>query len=450
MIPLAVAFVAVGAPEGGPSSYELYRQGQSAEGLALAKVELNVVEAGDDRTRLWSQLMHVAWLEESLGLHREAIRHATRALELADDAYREGRSLCWLGWSYTSLGLYPLALELYGGAIARGTRDDEILHPGVWGLATQETGALFARMGDLKAGAALLRVTTDYARRHDIPVGVSEGGAHLAAIALAQGRLEEAETRADEALRASLRCDCSPYNTGRARLVDAGAALLRARSDPKFLGVARQKIRNALEQAERVGDRRHVAEAKLLLSRAIDADDFDARLALVSSAVETLQAMESELRGTSEARLGSLFLEQEQHDLAEIYLRNGLRIDEQLFRDLDRAYSVAELADIEYAAGETERPLAQWAEAAEQAERSTAWPLVADASEKIARELHALGYLRLAVDWSSRGLVALDAMSEREPRPDLVARRLELAERIAEVELTLARQSGSDPSRPGP
>jgi tetratricopeptide (TPR) repeat protein len=308
------------------------------------------------------------------------------------------------------------------------------------------------KLGDLEAAKTLLGLTTDYARRHDIDVGVAEGGAHLARIAAEQGDLQLAEQLADEALRAALRCGCSPFNTARAYTVAARVALERARLNPKFRDDAIRRARIALEYARSVGARRHVAEALLLSSYTLDPDDFDARMQRVSSAAEILVEMESELRGTAEARLGSLFLESEQADLAERYLASGLEINQEMFRELDSAYIRADLADVDAARGASQASLEGWERAADQARASGALPLVLHNEERLSEALQRLGYLRLSLDWTERALETLDALlalaPDRAARERLLERQIALSERIAEIRLKLER--GPPPPVPLP
>jgi tetratricopeptide (TPR) repeat protein len=434
------------------SSFNLYVSDSASKALADAKRELQRAERNAAPDARWQHLMYVAWLEESLGEHRSSMAHATRALDIAatlGDPFRTGRSLCWLGWSATSLGLYPLALEFYEEAIAIALKDDAILHPAVWGLATQETGALLARMGRLDEGAAHIETTLDYARRHGILTGVAEGGAHLARIALTRGELDEATELAEEAVRASEDCACSAYNTNRARLVQARVLLEKARTNPKLEHVALRAILTALAGAEQASDRRHVAEARLLLSRAVDPEELERRTQLVTSAVDLLHATGSELRGSAEAQLGSLLLESDREQVAAVYLRSGLELNEELLRKLDSAYILGDLAEIDALADDTRASLAKWIEAATRAESSGAWPLAAESQERLSEDLYALGLLSIAAEWTDKALDSLDRLleSSRDPerRQHLTRRRLLLSERLVELELQLAHAPPAAP-----
>jgi hypothetical protein len=77
---LYLAFGAGGAWAGPGSSYELYRAGRISEARVLARSELAAAEASGKDTILWAQLMHVAWIDEAIGEHHEALKHTNRAL----------------------------------------------------------------------------------------------------------------------------------------------------------------------------------------------------------------------------------------------------------------------------------------------------------------------------------------------------------------------------------
>ena len=441
-----------------PSSYELYARGETEKALRQAHADLKAVLETGTPSQRWQHTMHVAWLEESIGNHEAAFQLAERALGLASqegNPFMVGRSLCWMGWSATSLGLYPLALEFYDAAIKQaadaGGRNQI---PAVWGLATQEKGAVLAKMGELEAGAALIEETTEFARRNNIRVGVAEGGAHLARIALRRGDWVEATARAEEALIAAEECNCSAYNTNRARLMKARIALERSRIDPKYTSEAEAQIRAALAEAEKVSDRRHIAEAQLLLSSAIGDRDLESRIALVSAAAETLHGMGSELRGSADGEFGALMLASDRLDTAGFYLESGLQINRELLRKLDAAYILGDLAEIDLAANDSSAHLEKWMESAARAEASGAWPLAAESQERIAEELFRLGFLSLSGHWSEKAVETLEKMLEKaddaERRSQLQWRKLALNERIVGIEIELDHSPAPPSEEAGP
>src|SRR5262249_44144684 len=150
----------------------------------------------------------------------------------------------------------------------------------------------------------LLEKTYRYASEHGIDAGVAEGGAHLAEIALSQGKYAQAEKLAKNAITAAGRCDCSPYNQTQARVVEAKAELERARFEPARISKVSEKLDILLADCERMQHKRCVAETKLMISKTLPAEQFEERYKLVQSAFETLANAESELRGLAEAEVG--------------------------------------------------------------------------------------------------------------------------------------------------
>ncbi len=71
------------AQSAAPSSYELYVGGKAAEALAQAQAELRAVMETGTLSQRWDHAMFVAWLAESMGNHKAALRYAKAALELA-------------------------------------------------------------------------------------------------------------------------------------------------------------------------------------------------------------------------------------------------------------------------------------------------------------------------------------------------------------------------------
>ena len=440
------------------SSYELYLDGKPAEALAQAQAALRAISETGTLSQRWDHAMFVAWLAESMGHHKAAMGYSRTALEFANQlgsSFKIGRSLCWLGWSATSLGLYPLALEFYDAAIEQATDSEgRTREPMVWGLATQEKGSVLAKMGELVAGAALIETTTEYAREHGILVGVAEGGAHLARIALRRGDWVEARARAEEALIAAEDCGCSAYNTNRARLTLARILLERSRVDPRYRSEAEARTRDALEAAKKVSDRRHMAEAQLLLSRAIDREDLQTRIELVNAAAKSLHGIGSELRGTADGALGALMLEADRATLAGVYLQSGLEIDEDLLRKLDAAYILGDLAEIDRLSNDSSAHLEKWMESAERAESSGAWPLAAESQERLSEELLRLGFLSLSRHWGQKALESIGRLLEvaeaPERRKELEWRILALQERIVEIEIDLDHSPAPLPGDAGP
>ncbi|MCZ6463434.1 MAG: hypothetical protein O7A09_03765 [Proteobacteria bacterium] len=440
---LAAALAAQGAAAH-TSSFDLYKAGEIGPAREAYRRELFDLQQAGDPVAIWSQLMLIGWLEESLGEPKRGLDSSSHALALAleyNDAFMIGRSLCFVGWSFASLGLYELALDFFDRAIRVGTPDGRIAHVAVWGLATQEKGWVLARMGKLRLARALLEQTTDFARRNGIDTGVAEGAAHLAEIARLQGRLDDAEALAGEAVDAALRCDCRDANTARAKVVAAKVALARARYDPSLAETARERGAEAVAFAEEVSDRRNLAEAKLVLSRSLPKRELDERLALVEAAAAALSDTESELRGEAEGELGRVLADAEQGALARLYLERGLRISESLFRVVDSAFLATDLAELEFADGETAAEIARRLEAVATAEASGLHPLALDNQDALSEVLLEEGYALHAEGWTERALATVETLLESAQgsaqKGALLHRKLVLSERLAEIRLRL-------------
>ena len=437
--------VAVGSPAAAATSLELYEQGDIAGARSTFAQELAQAEAGGDRASLWQQRMFGGWLEESLGNPRRSLEHSNAALAVAlalSDEFRVGRSLAWLGWSYASLGLYELSLAFFDRAIEVGAPGDEIRHVAVWGLATQEKGWVLARLGRLAEGRRLLERTTDFARRNGIDTGVAEGGAHLAEIALLEGRLGSAEQLAGEALRAAERCACRPANTARAWVVVARAALARAALDARFAGEAREKAQSAVAFAERIGDQRDLAEARLLLARSLPEADVERRLTLARDALNALDASGADLRGRARTELARVLADSGDRELARLYLEAGLEISQRLFRSIDAAYQLSDLAELDFADAQLAQELERRVKAARDARRLGLLPLALDNESALGAALQQEGRPALAREWIERALATLDEVAQdaddEAQRLALASREAELRARLAQVRLALS------------
>jgi hypothetical protein len=209
-----------------------------------------------------------------------------------------------------------------------------------------------------------------------------------------------------------------------------------------------------LAEAKKVSDRRHIAEAQLLLSRAIGDRDLESRVALVSAAAEMLHSMGSELRGSADGELGALMLASDRLDMAGFYLASGLQINQELLRKLDAAYILGDLAEIDLAANDSSAHLEKWMESADQAEVSGAWPLAAESQERIAEELFRLGFLSLSEQWSEKAAATIEKMLEKaddaERRRELQWRKLALNERIVGIEIELDHSPAPSSGNAGP
>ena len=209
-----------------------------------------------------------------------------------------------------------------------------------------------------------------------------------------------------------------------------------------------------MAEAEKVSDRRHIAEAQLLLSSAIGDRDLESRIALVSAAAKTLHSLGSELRGTADGEFGALMLASDRLGSAAFYLESGLQINRELLRKLDAAYILGDLAEIDLAANDPSAHLEKWMESATRAEASGAWPLAAESQERIAEELFRLGFLSLSAHWSEKAVEAIEKMLEKaedaERRRQLQWRKLALSERIVGIGIELDHSPAPPSEEAGP
>ena len=382
--------------------------------------ELEAAEKSGDKARLWSALMGMAWFDHETGRSRESIELSNRALEIGSELnnpFMIGRSLDWLGWAYSSLGMYELAEQFYTNAVEVGAPGGKVQHVAVWGLGLQELGALHFKMGRLDQAKKELEETTNFARTNGIDVGVAEGSAHLAELALAEGRLSDAETLAAEALAASLRCNCSPFNTARAQLMVAKIAWGRAKIDPAREPAARKLIEEALNRSEQSGVRTIAAESRLLAAHSIPVEQFQKRYDLVREAFETLESLEQERRGSAEAQLGRVLLDNDQTEMAEQYIKHGYKVNREMFRKIDNAYILGDLATIRGLSNDRAKMYKDLEAAAKRAEKMGTLPTALEMEQRLAAELERDGYDSLALDWAVQGLKTAQKLIEREKDP---------------------------------
>lgn len=386
---------------------ELYKKGQVTEAITALKDDLEDAVTLKDKNREWDGYMALGWMHDELGNHRKSIEFSNKALEVANgnkNPFQVGRSLAWLGTTYSSMGLYDLAIQFFQEAIEIGAPDGEIKLPHVWGLSSQELGYVYFKMGDVSEAKRLLEKTTNYARKNRIDIGVAEGGAHLAEIALHEGRYVDAKKLAEEAVEASERCQCSPDNTGRARYVLASVEyqLLKGKGE-KGLQTIRKNAEDTLQFAEKTENKRVIAMTKLLLSRTYQKrSQVEKRRKLIEEALEIVEQGENELKGVATAELGRAYLKENEASLAEFYLENGLQINEKMFRAIDNAYITSDLASAALELGAERQMLDRYLETAKRAKSTSAIPLLFETQKKIYLYYDKLGFYQAAYEWAEK------------------------------------------------
>ncbi len=429
-----------------PTPFDLYQAGDIKGARKAYKEQVNESKS-KSKKRQWAAHMGLGWVEDEVGNHWAAIDSLNAALEIANeigDDIRTGRTLSFLGWAYSSMGLYEAAIEFYEEAIKLGTTESgRIKAIALWGLSKQELGAIYFKLGDTKKAKEYIFETYTFAASNGIDVGIAEGGAHLAEIFLVEGNLGEASRYAKEAIKAANRCGCSPNNTARAYVMLAKTVWEQSKHDFKLQKKAEGLMNDSLNFAMRIGNKRSIAETKLLISTRYDQEEIDKKYKLVAEAFEILANMESERRGDAEAELGQVFIEKNETKLAEFYLKNGYKINEKLLRKQANAYVVAKLADLAFLNKDIQKEIEELERAVNLARETGASKLVFEKSYELSQAYAEQGYLRLALDWGEVAQKEFKEMLTHETNSTVSAslrnKEVELLEYLSEVHVGLSR-----------
>lgn len=433
-----------------------YSAGEIEKAISEAERELHLAEADGTRgaARLWNALMTSAFLHNTTGGHREAIALSARALDLTEKfkpserPFRKGRALCWLGWAHARLALYDVAQGFFQEAAALGAPQGKVTVVPVWGLATQELGAIQIRRGEIEAGRKLLQQTTSYARQHGIAVGVAEGGAYLAELALFEGQYGEAERLANEAVAAAISCGCSDYNQLRAELVLAEAAV--AQTNSQGIEEVRRLAARTVAEAEKRNVRPAVARGKLLLARLLPPDAVAEREKLLTEAESLLELTGGEERGVAKRELGTLYLDKKDLFLAEIYLRNGLQFSNESLRRVDISRLQGEMGRLYIEREMDDAAASELLAAKNSAVKLGELPGIVNNARKLGELYERRRLYALAVEEYQSAVDAVEAMVAREDsaaaikniQPALLA----LRERIIDIRSTAGLVDGAQPA----
>ena len=394
------------------SAIKIFISGDIEKARAVFKKELLQAEQSKNKNEIWRTLINLAWFEDEVSQHRKAIEYSNKALEIANnlnDQYKIGKSLCWLGWANTRLGLYELALSFYENAIEIGAPNGEIKYPSVWGLALQETGSIYFKMGDTTGAKKRLEKTHNYAVNNKLDIAITEGGAHLAEIALSEGNFAKAKEYALQAVRAGTKCNCSNYNLGKAKVVLAKVTL----ETNKYRYRAKEIINETLQFCEQKKLPRCKSEAKLLLSDTLDKKNFTKRFELVEQAFMELANHESELRGSAEASLGRVFLDNSKVELAEFYLKNGLKINQELFRKVANTHVNLSIAELEGLKGDKKKELQTLSDTIDKALETNSLPVALKAQQKMIENLKSAGFKKMAYERSNQAIELINKLIKK-------------------------------------
>jgi glycosyltransferase involved in cell wall biosynthesis len=399
---------------------QLFSQGCLEQARGKYQAALTTARSAENPSQraIWDALIRLAWFEDEIGNHQTAITYSNEALSLASDQkddFLVARSLSWIGWAYSGMGRYEAALQFYENALSIAAPDGTIRFVMIWGLSAQERGALLFKMGRVAEGREALEAVYSYAKEHGIDIGVTESAVHLSEVSLHQGRISDALSYAENAVTAANRCNCGPAKIAKARVALLKARVSEAQIAPTQLSGVKTLIEQAMATVAVSGDTRSMAELKMLLSKTIPATDFEKRYELVSSAYQSLTEQDSELRSLAAVGMGQLFLQELNTDLAKFYLEEGITIQEEQLRKIDRAFTLDALASLQGIEGKQKEKLLQLKEAADSAAALESWPQAAESQLKLAQESLALGYSAIAHEWAQLALETSDKLIALEP-----------------------------------
>lgn len=421
---------------------ELLEKGELVAARKVVASEL----ANSNKASRWNTLMRAAWLEDVVSEHRKAIEYSNQALEVAaqeNDNFKTGRSLCWLGWAYSRLGLYDLALQFLDNAVELSSKKGQIEIPMVWGLATQEIGAIYFKQGDTNGALNKLQSTYKLASELGVDTGIAEGGTYLAEIYLEQGNFGKAESFATAALE---KIDSAgPDIHGKAYIIASKIWLNKAKLDSIFHIQANKHIKSALDFCKRRKLPICQAEALILKSQTIPENNFNERHVLVAEAFEILANKESELRGLAEAELGRVYLENNDTKLAEFYIKNGIQVNKELFRKVDRAFLNKQLANLAEKNADSETQKKELVKTVDAALQSNLLPQALEAQIKLSEIHEKQGFYTASLQWSSDAQKTLQKIITENPtqqeNPTYQNRLVTLEERSVVLSIHIKRDN---------
>lgn len=395
----------------------------------------------------WNALMGLVWVYYNTSRTSEALIYGVKSYFIANqlqDEFRQGRSLDFLASNLAMTGHYKAALYFYDHAIDIGAPNGEIKYPHVWGLALQEKGYIFFRMGQLEEAKQALKQTIDYATKYGIEAGIMEGCAHRAEIALAEGDIVSAEKYASDALKSAYRFDVVPRNTARAKTVYAKALLAKSKVDEAEVSGAIKHIDESITYAHKEGIPRYEAESLLLKAESLPNALILDRVQISEKALELLTHINDESRGSAQVEFGTALLAQNDIKRAEKALIEGFTVTKQLLRETDNAYVLGRIADLKALQGDTKKELETLSIAAEKAQRTGLNELAFTKYKELGNKLSQFGYLRLAEESLKRSLSSLSSLLQyplvKERQNQLLYEKYSVLNRLGEIQLKLIKE----------
>ena len=424
------------------SAMFLAQAGKPSDAEAELLRALQLAKENGANELIWRSLFGIGWFYDEIGRHDDSVRYLNEALAISSglDKGLQARTLAFLAWAYKSTGRYELALAFYQQAIARAAAKSSMSEVQAWGLSTQEIGATYLQMGRVKEAKEKVEAAIALARRAQVDMGISECAVLLSKIALLEGDLSTAELLAKEAVERADASHAKGYvsilGEADAKVQQARVALARAELSAVKRNQAIDLAEAAIAYSSKRGISRAEAEAKLVLSKAIDPNKVKESLELAEEAVVLLEGSKSEHRGLANAELGRAYRNDQQLELADFYLKHGLEIDKQLFSKINRAYLSTELAALDGLQGDLQTRLLNLKRASEQAQASNNLVQALKAEEQLSSELSKLGYSALVVEWTDRALNTASKLLENadstEAKKALLSRKYALSKRKAE------------------
>ncbi|MFT6630080.1 MAG: tetratricopeptide (TPR) repeat protein [Bacteriovoracaceae bacterium] len=183
---------------------KLYESGKIKEAEVQLLADARNSLKKKDLVRIWHSYTQLAWYYHMISDYRKGVGFSLIALRnarLLKDKFKIGKSLNFVGWSYSQIGRYKLAEEFFKKAIYlssyidKDTGKEVVSIPMVWGLASQELGHLYIKIGKVFEGEKFLLKTFKLSKKLDILQGISESGAYLARLELLKGNLGKAVQR---------------------------------------------------------------------------------------------------------------------------------------------------------------------------------------------------------------------------------------------------------------
>lgn len=208
---------------------------------------------------------------------------------------------------------------------------------------------------------------------------------------------------------------------------------------------ARILLRRALKEAQSRNNRESIAESQLLLAKTLPSSEFDERVRLIEQALEALNMMNDELRGSAKIELGLAHLRENASVFARFYVEQGRSVNEELFRKIDDAFILGALSEIEKDSGDSFRYLDSLHQAATAAEQLGEKLTAARKYRELMYELEKSGYTKMAVNYGLKSKVYYELLLKDQPdsvtAKTLKEESIEVFEKIVELELEF---QGSD------